>query len=315
MEYASGEAERLNLPSTAEGTSVKLFIGGVPLLMTDEELREFFTEYGQVTECHVLPQKTTNPAIQTKAAFVRFARKSDAMTAIEKLDKKVSFPGVERAMDVRIAETKQESRPEERPQTMRPQSHIPPMHMQRMMPLVSSPPPMAPPRQPRTIGVWTEFYAPDGRPYYHNSVTNVTSWDTPVEFRLAGPPAPPASGFRPPMPMGAMGAAPSSGEVKGPVGANLFVFHVPAEWTESDMYAHFSSYGNLLAYRIARERESNRPKGFAFVSYDNPMSAQAAISGLNGMMVSNGKRLKVSLKKGEEGFSHGPGAGLYAAPY
>jgi len=315
VEYASGEAERLNLPSTAEGTSVKLFIGGVPLLMTDEELREFFTEYGQVTECHVLAPKTSNPTIQTKAAFVRFARKSDAMDAIDKLDKKVAFPGAERPMDVRIAESRLESRPDDRA-PMRGPGYVSrpptayPMPVQRMMhpaAMPMAPPPAAMRRQPRTIGVWTEYYAADGRPYYHNSVTNVTSWDTPVEFRLAGPPAPPTGAFRPPMPM--MGAPAGAGEVKGPVGANLFVFHVPAEWTESEMYSHFSSYGNLLTYRIARERETNRPKGFGFVSYDNPMSAQAAIAGLNGMMVSNGKRLKVSLKKGEEG------ALPYATPY
>jgi RNA recognition motif-containing protein len=86
VEYAAGEAERLNLPTTAEGTSVKLFVGGIPISMSDDELREYFSAYGQVTECHILPQKTTNPVIQTKAAFVRFARKADGLNAIEALD-------------------------------------------------------------------------------------------------------------------------------------------------------------------------------------------------------------------------------------
>ena len=320
MEYASGEAERLNLPSTADGTSVKLFIGGVPLGMMDDEVRDYFSQFGQVTECHVLPPKTSNPAIQTKAAFVRFARKADAMAAIENLDKKVSFPGVERPMDVRIAETKTDAtRPDDR-QPMRHQGtqrvmgmpYSAPQQQRQYMP----PPAPAPMRQPRTIGVWTEFYAADGRPYYHNSVTNVTTWDPPVEFRLVGPPptAPPSFHHQP-MHMSAGGGPVSSGpDAKGPIGANLFVFHVPVEWTEPELYSHFAPYGNVLTYRIARERETNRPKGFGFVSYDSPMSAQAAITNLNGMMVSNGKRLKVSLKKGEDGQVSG-GPVHYAAPY
>ena len=291
--------------------------------MTDDELREYFAEYGQVTECHVLPPKTTNPAIQTKAAFVRFARKADAMAVIEKLDKKVPFPGVERPMDVRVAESRADSKPDERFPGMKPgtqpqRGYSAPGQGYQAQPQRPFPGSMVPPpigmRQPRTIGVWTEFHAPDGRPYYHNSVTGVTSWDPPVEFRLAGPPAPP-----PPMYHHAtQGVAPiasagSSTETKGPIGANLFVFHIPSEWTESELYSQFSPFGNLLGYRIARERETNRPKGFGFVSFDNPGSAQSAIASLNGMIVSNGKRLKVSLKKGEEGSavgSHG-----FAAPY
>lgn len=325
VEYAAGEAERLNLPTTAEGTSVKLFVGGVPLAMSDDELRDYFSAHGQVTECHILPQKTSNPVIQTKAAFVRFARKADGLKAIEILDKKVAFPGVERTMDVRVAEGR-ETKPEDRqgartfqqPQQMGQRF---PTHQQQPRPMA----PMAPiapvpMRPPRTIGVWTEYYAPDGRPYYYNSTTGVTCWDPPAEFRMAGPPAPPPPAYMQ-QPMGgysgaAAGAAPqgnTAAESKGPTGANLFVFHVPAEWTESDLYTQFSPYGNLLSYRIAREKETNRPKGFAFVSYDNAGSGQAAIGSLNGMIVSNGKRLKVSVKKGEEGFAGGPTA--YAQPY
>ena len=306
VEYASGEAERLNLPSTAEGTSVKLFVGGVPLEMTDEDLRDFFSSYGQVTECHILPQKTANPAIQTKAAFIRFARRADGEKAMETLDKKVSFPGVERTMDVRIAEGKNDAKLDDRP-AYRPPMRVPPTHTpSRLQQYLNFAPPIAPipvppMRHPRTIGAWTEYYAPDGRPYYHNAMTGVTSWDTPIEFRVAGPPMPPAQPAYPHLLPSPGPAGANAPDAKGPAGCNLFVFHVPTEWTESDLFSHFSQFGNLISYRIAREKESNRPKGFAFVSFDNAGSASAAIAGLNGMIVGTGKRLKVSLKKGEEG--------------
>ena len=280
--------------------------------MSDAQLKEFFSEFGSVLDCHSLPPKNNNPEMNTKAAFVRFSRKSEAQAAIDACDKKRSFPGIERTMDVRIAESKSaqpsdrfppatgsqySQQPQRYPQN-RPQSHLmyhgAPMHLhQSALPIpVVHQPGM---RQPRTIGMWTEYYTSDGRPYYHNIATNTTSWETPMEFRVSSrvPAAPPV--------------APPSGlaDVKGPPGSNLFVFHVPIEWSDNELQMHFAPYGNLLSARVARERESNRPKGFGFVSFDNAASASAAVNALNGFMVSNGKRLKVSIKKGEDG-SMGP---------
>lgn len=288
---------------------MKLFVGGIPLDMIEEDVRDYFSKYGQVTECHLLPQKTSNPLIQTKAGFVRFARKADGLAAIDELDKKISFPGVERAMDVRLAEVREtksedkQGRPgyQQMPQRF-PPAQRPVMPYQQVQPV---PPPPMPLRAPRTIGAWTEYHAADGRPYYHNGVTGVTSWEAPVEFRMAGPPPPQGMPIYQPPPSaismsGAPVAAGGQADAKGPLGSNLFVFHIPAEWSEGDLFSQFSTYGNLISYRIVREKETNRPKGFGFVSYDNPGSAQAAIRGLNGMVVSTGKRLKVSVKKGEE---------------
>lgn len=306
VEYAAGEAERLNLPPTAEGTSLKLFIGGIPLAVSEDEIRDYFLQYGQVTECHILPTKTGNPAITTKAAFIRFSRKADAMNAIETLDKKIPFPGAERSMDVRIAESKQDKpalgMDDRNFGNFR--NQYPPFR-QAMMPTPSfptyQPPPVQPRQPPRTLGSWTEYFAGDGRPYYHNGLTNVTSWDAPVEFRMAGQYASPVPVYQPPQSaVQQANGGNAAADSKGPAGSNLFVFHVPNEWTDNDLFKQFSQFGNLLSFRIARERETNRPKGFGFVSFDNPASASAAINGLNGMVVSTGKRLKVSVKKGEE---------------
>jgi CUG-BP- and ETR3-like factor len=312
----------LNLPSTAEGTSVKLFIGGIPIHMTDDELKAYFEEFGSVLDCHSLAPKNNNPELNTKAAFVRFSRKSEAQAAMDACDKKRSFPGIERTMDVRIAESKttgaQSDRlppagglPYQQPtrygQNVRHNPHSTSMYnvpaMVGMPPTAHSLPGLHAPvmRQPRTIGIWTEYYTADGRPYYHNITTNATSWETPVEFRVAS-----QSQYRPQPPIPASGQSGGGvADVKGPPGSNLFVFHVPIEWSDHELHAHFAPYGNLLSARVARERETNRPKGFGFVSFDNAASANAAVNSMNGFMVSNGKRLKVSIKKGEDG-SMGP---------
>ena len=84
----------------------------------------------------------------------------------------------------------------------------------------------------------------------------------------------------------------------GPMGCNVFVFHVPPEWTEYHLRQYFSNYGYMVSATIIRDKLSLASKGFGFVSYDNPYSAQSAVLHMNGFMV-GGKRLKVQLKRGE----------------
>lgn len=103
--------------------------------------------------------------------------------------------------------------------------------------------------------------------------------------------------------------------VLGPPGCNLFVFHIPNDMTNQDLFNYFATYGNVISARIMVEKETGRSRGFGtwymvfvtvwvsfhmnmtgFVSYDNPPSADAAIKGMNGFQVGR-KRLKVQHKK------------------
>lgn len=83
-------------------------------------------------------------------------------------------------------------------------------------------------------------------------------------------------------------------------GTNLFIFHLPNEWTDEDLEQNFSTFGNIVSARIMTDRETGRSRGFGFVSFDNPQSALAAVKGMNGFSVL-GKRLKVQLKKENPG--------------
>ena len=85
----------------------------------------------------------------------------------------------------------------------------------------------------------------------------------------------------------------------GPTGSNIFVFHIPPEWTEFHLRRLFSNYGFLVSATIVRDKLTNVSKGFGFVSYDNPYSAHSAVAHMNGFMVGS-KRLKVQLKRGDE---------------
>ncbi|KDO28167.1 hypothetical protein SPRG_06214 [Saprolegnia parasitica CBS 223.65] len=87
---------------------------------------------------------------------------------------------------------------------------------------------------------------------------------------------------------------------QGPPGCNLFVFHIPNDMTNQDLFNYFATFGNVISARIMVEKETGRSRGFGFVSYDNAPSADAAIKGMNGFQVGR-KRLKVQHKKEKGG--------------
>ncbi|CAF1163170.1 unnamed protein product [Adineta steineri] len=83
---------------------------------------------------------------------------------------------------------------------------------------------------------------------------------------------------------------------EGPDGANLFIYHLPQEYSDTDLAQAFAPYGPIISAKVFVDKTTNRSKCFGFVSYDNPASAQAAINQMNGCQIGM-KRLKVQLKK------------------
>merc|ERR1719277_2282283 len=103
-------------------------------------------------------------------------------------------------------------------------------------------------------------------------------------------------------PAAAAAAAQMQGAV-GPLGANIFVFHVPINWTDDDFHAHFSPFGQIVSAKIHSDPVAKMSKGFGFVSYATPQAATMAIKGMNGFDTKQGKLLKVTIKKGEESYN------------
>ncbi|KAH0488287.1 MAG: hypothetical protein KVP17_003603, partial [Porospora cf. gigantea B] len=235
VKYAQGEPERLGLNPEAANPAVdqaKLFVGSLTKQTDEADVMKVFQVFGKVDEVFVLKDMQTG--IRKGCAFVKFAFKEQAIQAIQGLNGLYTFVGASRPAEVRFAESKQQK-----------------MNMQMTNPLMAryaynqTTPTTNSNANPRQMGAWKEYFTQDGRPYYHNEETSVTTWDKPTEFDKL------------------------TSDVTGPPGANVFVFHVPNEWGQAELLRHFGDWGHILSARVAVDKTTGRNKGYAFVSYDN----------------------------------------------
>ncbi|KAM8717333.1 hypothetical protein ACLKA7_004088 [Drosophila subpalustris] len=96
--------------------------------------------------------------------------------------------------------------------------------------------------------------------------------------------------------LSAAAAAAAGKQIEGPEGCNLFIYHLPQEFTDNDLASTFLPFGNVISAKVFIDKQTCLSKCFGFVSFDNPESAQMAIKAMNGFQVGT-KRLKVQLKK------------------
>ena len=88
----------------------------------------------------------------------------------------------------------------------------------------------------------------------------------------------------------------------------LYIGHLPFSSTEEDLKDLFSRHGTVESVNVITDRETGRPRGFAFVEMEEESAAQDAIRALDGSDL-GGRNIRVN--EAQERSRGGGGGGGY----
>ena len=90
------------------------------------------------------------------------------------------------------------------------------------------------------------------------------------------------------------------------MGSRIYVGNLSFNTTGDAIRAEFSKHGEVTDVHVVMDRDSGRPRGFAFVTMGSDAEAAKAISAVNGAML-EGRALRVN--EAEERGARGGGGG------
>lgn len=89
---------------------------------------------------------------------------------------------------------------------------------------------------------------------------------------------------------------------------NIYVGNMSYDTTEDDLREAFSAFGTVTSVSIIMDRETGRPRGFAFVEMASDEEGKAAIEGLNLQKI-GGRSVTVNEARPREDRGGGGGGG------
>jgi RNA recognition motif-containing protein len=92
------------------------------------------------------------------------------------------------------------------------------------------------------------------------------------------------------------------------LGRKLYIGNLPFSSTEADLRAVFERHGKVESVSVITDRETGRPRGFAFVEMSDESGAEAAIRALDGTDL-GGRNIKVNEAQDRRGGGGGGGGG------
>jgi len=90
------------------------------------------------------------------------------------------------------------------------------------------------------------------------------------------------------------------------MGKRIYVGNLSYNTTEGALRSLFAEYGEIESVNVITDRDTGRPKGFAFVEMATEQAANAAISALNGKSVDD-REIKVNEAKPQAERDRRPG--------
>ncbi|RHY27973.1 hypothetical protein DYB32_006382 [Aphanomyces invadans] len=315
----------------------KLFIGMIPKHADEADIRSVFQVHGDIEEIYILRHPGTG---QSKGcAFLKFKDRHAASTAIDTINGAVTMDRGTAPLVVKFADSRRQRIQRARNQAatsaaaywqMPPGAAIPFPQLQQLQQQYL--------QQIQAFGAQAAALHPaSGLPTPPQAPLTATN---PAAFMYYNPyamPPPTGAGYPstafPVVPIGggfpldaaSSDAARSAAQIEGPVGANLFIYHLPHDLTDADLATAFAPFGTVISAKVYMDKNTGESKGFGtscggrgtrdecgvagFVSYDSAQAADAAIASMNGFQIGS-KRLKVQHKRvhhrglGEEYLDH-----------
>jgi RNA recognition motif-containing protein len=91
--------------------------------------------------------------------------------------------------------------------------------------------------------------------------------------------------------------------------SKLYVGNLSFKTTEDGLVNAFSAFGQVRRATVVTDRDTGRPRGFAFVEMSSDDEAQQAIDGLNGQSL-DGREIQVNVARPREDREGGGGGGF-----
>jgi cold-inducible RNA-binding protein len=88
----------------------------------------------------------------------------------------------------------------------------------------------------------------------------------------------------------------------------LFVGNLSFNATQEQIQGLFGAHGTVLEVDVVKDKFTNRPRGFGFVTMETQEAAEAAIKALNGKEL-EGRALTVNVARPREERAPRPGGG------
>ena len=92
------------------------------------------------------------------------------------------------------------------------------------------------------------------------------------------------------------------------MGKNIYVGNLSYDTTQDQLQTMFEAHGEVTSVNVITDRDTGRPRGFAFVEMATEQAASAAIAALNGQEV-DGRALTVNEAKPRAPRGGGGGGG------
>ncbi|TWW63133.1 ELAV-like protein 2 [Takifugu flavidus] len=250
-------------PSSASIRDANLYVSGLPKTMTQKELEQLFSQYGRIITSRILVDQVTG--VSRGVGFIRFDRRVEAEEAIKGLNCQKP-PGATEPITVKFANN---------PSQKTSQALLSQLYQS---PNRRYPGPLA--QQAQRFSLFLRELTP----VFSSRLDNLLNMAYGVKSRFS--------------PMAIDGVTSLAGiNIPGHAGTGwcIFVYNLAPDADESILWQMFGPFGAVTNVKVIRDFNTNKCKGFGFVTMTNYDEAAVAIASLNGYRLGD-RVLQVSFK-------------------